>query len=203
MPQISAVKPQKKKGYYNIYLEGKFAFSLDEVTLAKKKLKVGKNIGAEEISRLRGESELNKLFDKVLRFLSYRPRSEREIRNYLFKRTSIKEMAEEVIKRLKELNYIDDGAFATWWLEQRKRQKKGERLIRNDLFRKGVAKEIIEEVEEAAGGDEYEDALEAAKRKFKRYKNLEGRKAKQKVCAFLARNGFSWEITEQVIQDIF
>lgn len=203
MPQISAIKSQKKKGYYNIYLGGKFAFALDEVTLAKEKLEVGQNIGAEDISRLRGESELNKLLAKVLRFLSYRPRSEREIRNYLFKKTSTKEIGEEIIKRLRELNYIDDRAFATWWLEQRERQKKGKRLIRNDLFRKGIAKEIIEEVEEAAGEDEYGRAREAARRRLERYKKFKGRKAKQKVWAFLTRNGFSWEVIEQVIQDIF
>jgi len=203
MPIITSIKPQKKKGRYNIHLDGKFAFALDEMTLAKGKLKVGLNLGEEAVFKLQNEGELNKLFDKVLWFLSYRSRSEREVKNYLCRKTSNKELVGEVIKRLRDKNYIDDQAFAAWWVQQRKRQQKGIRLIKSELFQKGLGKEVIEAVLEECGGDDYEAAFDAARRRVKRCKNVGTEKAKQKITSFLARRGFTWETINQVIREIF
>ena len=89
MPAITSVEPQKKKERFNIFVDGKFRFGLDAETLVKSGLKVGQEISEKEIEKLVLENEVRKLMDKALRFLSFRPRSESEVRQYLRKKLSV------------------------------------------------------------------------------------------------------------------
>lgn len=86
MPKITKIQPQKKEERFNIYVDGKFAFGLDAETVVKSGLKVGQEISEKEIEKLVFENETNKLMEKALRFLSFRPRSESEVRQYLKKK---------------------------------------------------------------------------------------------------------------------
>ena len=53
-------------------------------------------------------------YDAALHLLSYRPRSEAEVRRRLARRYSI-ELIERVIAMLREHHYLDDAAFAGYW----------------------------------------------------------------------------------------
>ena len=87
MPQITSIEPQKRrKGRFNVFADGNFSFSVDEKILADEKLKVGENLTAEKIEKIISEYELSKILEKVLRFLSFRLRSKKEIVNYLKKK---------------------------------------------------------------------------------------------------------------------
>ena len=84
MPQITAVIPQKKKSSrHNIFLEGHFAFGIEAENLIKHKLKVGQNLTQEEIKGVVKEDKLGNLLNKSLNFLSYRPRSQKEVENQI------------------------------------------------------------------------------------------------------------------------
>ena len=86
MPLITAIKAQKKKERYNVFLDGEFGFGIDAEALLKEKLAVGRELKDQEIKGLRDQAEFNKSYEKALNFLSYRPRSEREVRDYLEKK---------------------------------------------------------------------------------------------------------------------
>lgn len=202
--------PQKKKpDRFNIFVDGKFAFGLDAETLVKSGLKVGQEISEEEIEKLVFENETNKLMEKALRFLSFRPRSEREIRDHLRKKiptshlpshTSSDNIINDVLDRLKHLDYVDDLEFAHWWVEQRQTHKpRGARLIRSELYQKGIAKEIIDQVLPEDEEGEVERALQTARKKFRSYRNLKPREFKQKMGQYLARRGFDWETIKETL----
>ena len=89
MPFVTSIEPQKKKpDRFNIFVDGKFSFGLDAETLVKSGLKTGREISEKEIKKLVFENETNKLMEKALRFLSFRPRSESEVRRYLRRKLS-------------------------------------------------------------------------------------------------------------------
>lgn len=154
------------------------------------------------------EKEIERLVEKALRFLSFRPRSERELHNHLRAKIPkrLKMSADGVIgnvlDRLKHLGYVNDLEFAKWWLEQRQTHKpRGLQLIRSELYQKGVAKEIVDEV---LGGvespeGEVELALQAAKKKSRSYQNLKPQEFKQKMGQYLARRGFDWEVIREAV----
>jgi len=149
------------------------------------------------------------LYDKTLRFLSFRPRSEKEILDYLKNKTSFAKAADDqkeelsqtfdkILKKLKEYKFIDDLAFAKWFIENR---KKGKRLILLELSHKGISKEIIEEAQslfDLAKKDS--DLLEKLiDKKWKIYqRNPE--KAYEKMMGFLMRRGFDYDTVKKAIK---
>lgn len=210
MPQITSIEPQKKKpDRFNIFVDGEFSFGLDAEALVKSGLKVGQEISEEGIGKLVVENETNKLVEKALRFLSFRPRSEREVRDHLRKKVSrsqgvkvSRNTIDTVIKKLQRLNYLNDLEFSKWWIEQRQTHKPcGVRLIRNELYQKNIDREVVDQVLGESGNREAEIELatKAAKKKLKSYEKLGPQEFRQKMGQFLARRGFGWETIKDVI----
>jgi len=118
--------------------------------------KLKEELSTEEIKKLVFENEIRKLMEKALHFLSFRPRSGREISDHLRKkfrvsdfgfRISVDQVIDTVIDRLKRLGYVNDEEFSRWWIEQRQTHNpRGARLIRSELFQKGISQEIIDQV---------------------------------------------------------
>lgn len=208
MPTITSIKPQKKEGRFNIYLDGKFAFGIDGETLVREKLEVGQELSPERINMLTHCNKVNKLADKALRFLSFRPRSEKEVRDYLWKRVrrvqkvqrEQRDLIEEVVGEVKELGYVDDATFVSWWLEQRIRfRPRGKMLLRSELFAKGIDRDLIEEkLSKYSTEDELSWAKRVAEKKIPQYKNPDPKERREKLSPYLARRGFSWEVIEKV-----
>ncbi len=77
--KITAIEPQQRNPQrVNVYLDGAFAFGLTRITAAW--LQVGQEISEEKIASLQAEDANEIAYQKALHFLSYRPRSSREIR---------------------------------------------------------------------------------------------------------------------------
>lgn len=212
MPRVTAITPQKRSGRYNVYLDGRFALGLDEMTLARSGLRIGQELSGDDLAPWQAAGELGKLYDKALRFLAVRPRSVKEMRDYLHKKiSSVKslipeETAEGVVRdivvRLKKSGLVDDEKFVQWWLEQRQgaRRPKGQFVIKNELRQKGIAAEIVEDVlSRSALVAESELARKAAAKKAKIYKKYPFREARQKMAQYLLRQGFSWPVVKEAL----
>ena len=206
MATITSIKPQKsKKDRLNIFLDGKFAFSLSADILAKAALCENQEISGEKVAELIKESEFSLVFDKVLRFLSFRPRSEFEINEYMLRKEVGGETREMVLEKLKNLNLIDDEAFARQWIEFRTHGRpEGKTLIKMELRRKGVDKEIIDKLlsEERGSASEKILAEKYGRAKLKRFKNLPALEAKRKLYSALMMRGFSGETVREVIDKL-
>ena len=139
------------------------------------------------------------LLDKVYRFISLRPRSEKEIRDYLHGKHASNQDFEKIIQLLIKQKLLDDKAFVVWWLDQRATfRPKGKRALKTELKQKGISDELIEETLNE-GVDELSQAQKVIQKKLKIYGRLPYLERKAKLSAFLARNGFSWEIIRQVV----
>ncbi len=207
MPQITDIKPQKKLRHgeprFNIYLDGKYAFALPAEVLTKAGLKIDQTLNQGEIDKLVKENEFAKFFDLILRFISFRPRSEKEIKDW-FKKKEVGEETQKMIwEKLKHLGHINDEEFARWWIEQRTTfRPQGQRAITTELRQKGISPSIINKLQ-VPSSNEKELAQRAIEKKLKIYRNLPPMELRKKLTSFLARRGFSWEIIEEVIDEIF
>ncbi len=201
MPLITDIKLQKNKKRFNIYLDGKFAFAVSAEALAKAELAIDKEISSEKVEELIKEDEFIKFYDRVLRFLSYRPRSEKELQ-YWFKRKKVGSETQKLIeKKLRQYKYLDDQEFTRWWIEQRMTFRPfGKRRLSLELRQKGISKEIIEEQLGSLKNEDLSQLAEKlAKKKLKALKGLPYFEARTKLTAFLARRGFRWEIIKEVV----
>lgn len=135
-----------------------------------------------------------------LSYLSLRPRSEKELHDYLVKKNISIEVIESVLDRLKEGGHVDDRKFVHWWCEQRRHfRNKSSFVIKQELFRKGINKSIIDEEMEESLDEDFEHAKAVYEKNARRYSKYTGREFEQKMGAYLARKGFSWDIIRKVI----
>lgn len=198
MAKITRIKAQKNKRRVNIYLDGKFAFGLDADNFLKAGLKIGQELSEKEVENLIFKNEFQKLLDRTLRLISARPRSEKEIIDYLKRKKSPPKLTEKIIKKLKQLNQIDDQTFAAWWVEQRMIfRPKGKIALSMELRQKGVEREVSDKII-AEKVDELPLARKAIEKKLKIYENLSPLEFRQKITGFLARRGFSWQTIKKI-----
>lgn len=137
----------------------------------------------------------------MLRFLSFRDRTEKEVREKLKNKGIDEETAEEAILWLKEEGLLDDRNFARRWVEERKGRFGADRLLR-ELLQKGVKREIAEEaIRDLTHEEEFETALKLAEKRLRLLPP--GPKRRAKISSFLQRRGFSWEIIEDILRVLF
>jgi regulatory protein len=193
MPTITAIEPQRRDPErVNIYLDGQFAFGASMMVAAARGLSEGATLSAEDVEALRSEDEVEKAFNAALNFLSFRPRSRREIEDYFRRRKLEPEVGTVVVERLERIGVLDDREFARFWVENRQTfRPRGTRALKAELRQKGVESEIIDETL-ADLGDEEETAFVAGMKKARSYSTADEREFFRKMLGFLQRRGFPY-----------
>lgn len=202
MPVITRlVQGKKNPSRINLYLDGVFAFALSLDEVAKNSIKKDLVLSDEQISDLRATDETDYIYAKLLNFLSYRPRTIKEIRDRLYQ-YDVKDHGQQnaLIDKLKSRGYLDDLAFARWFILSRNTHRpRSPRLLTQELKVKGVSAEIIQLV---LGDIAYEritiKRLLTKKLGSKHKLDLPSR---QKIYGFLSRQGFSWEAIQEVVKN--
>jgi regulatory protein len=151
-----------------------------------------------------------KFYKASLNFLSFRPRSEKEMRDYLTKKKCDEQTAQKIIESLLRSKFLDDEEFARRFIEQRTKIKpKANRVIKYELKQKGIARELIDQIFDATHGAEdakasdFSKALDLAQRKMPRYARIEDkRKVYEKLGRYLASKGFDWDTVKAVIDRV-
>lgn len=212
MSTITALKAQKNKKRVNIYLDDKFGFGLDLEEAVKRGLKVGQGLEQSKIDQLVYTDQKLKLYQKALNYLSFRPRSQKEITDYLkknlYKLQSIElnlkqEIIDKIINKLKNKNLINDDEFCRWWVGQRFQfRPRGKRFLSLELRQKGIDKTIIDQVLSSLDQTEWRKlALKIVAKKIRILKNLPKIKIKQKLFNLLISRGFDYPLVKKVIDE--
>lgn len=145
-------------------------------------------------------------YNKALKFLSYRPRSEKEVRDNLLKKKATDTTADLIITKLKEQRFLDDKEFTKWWIEQRTLIKPtGLRVIKMELKQKGIDRELVDEIlqnSEDLVHDELEMARKLVEKKIDKLRNLDRQKIYQKLGGFLSRRGFDYDTIKKAIDEM-
>ncbi len=151
--------------------------------------------------------DLLPLLNKVYFFLKFRPRSEREVRDYLYKKVAkthwSRADADKIIVNLKEQELIDDEKFTSWFVRNRTTLKpKGERILKRELKLKGISDGLIEKYFSENAVDEEPLALQILERRWPRYKGLTSQKRFEKAARFLMSRGFGFDLIKKTIADL-
>jgi regulatory protein len=202
MRTITTIEVEKRrKDRVKILLDGAFAFSLGAEVAAEQGLHVGQALSDPQIEELGKANLLQRCLNAALRFLSYRPRSEAEIRMRLRQGFDQKTI-DRVILQLEARRMIDDVAFAKFWIENRESfSPRSERMLKLELKRKGIAVEVIDEVLD--GSDEDGAAYRAAQKKARFLSQEDYDVFRRKLGAFLRRRGFSYEVANHAVERLW
>jgi regulatory protein len=200
VPKITSIKPQKNNKRVNIYLDNKFGFGIDLESFTKLGLKVEQELTDGQVEKIVKKAEFQKTLDKLLKFATLRPRSEKEINDWYKRKKIHQALIKNLFNRLNRLNLIDDEAFAAWWVGQRNQFKpRGKIALRHELLTKGVNRQIIDSILEKTNINEEKMARKLLEARGYRWKNLSKLEARQKMTRFLAGKGFGWGIIEKAL----
>lgn len=148
--------------------------------------------------------ELERAYNRVLRFLSHRPRSEKEIKEFLRKIRASYAVSEKIFQKLIDHRLVDDEKFARWWVEQRMEfRPQSLWVVKLELKRKGIQEEIINKLlnNSAIRQSGNENLRKLVQKKLVKYKGLSKLEIYKKLGDFLQRRGFRWEEIKRVIDE--
>lgn len=192
MKTITAIQVQKKDpNRVNIYLDGEFAFGLARIVAAW--LRTGQKLDEAKIASLQEEDGREKAYQQAMLFLSYRARSEAEIRRNLRKHEFSEPVIETVLDRLRGARLADDEQFARAWVENRSTfRPRSRKALALELRQKGLPEEAARAA--LQGVDEEALAYEAARKRAPRLQGLEWQDFRKKLGEFLGRRGFPYPL---------
>lgn len=200
--KITSISVQvRDKDRVNVSVNGKYRFSLDILQLVDLGIKVGGEYSEAELVAFEEESQFGKLYMRALEYCLMRPHSQRELKDYLYRKTRDTRMktgeirkgvsvalTERVFRRLQDKGYVDDEKFAAYWIENRHLRKgSSKRKLSAELGAKGIDRAIIEQLLSQTDRDDLTELQKVIDKKRSRYDD------EKKFMAYLAGQGFSYD----------
>ena len=214
----------------HVFIDGKHALAVALDVAAAEKLAVGQPCPPDRLERLHKAEEINAIYASALNFLSFRPRSVREVELRLRKKGNQPEQIEMVMARLRKVGLVDDREFARFWVGNRMSfSPRGPRLLRSELRQKGVPQEIVDEIlaeqtetqvelqqraeevaeeyelegDEPTPGTDLANALSLARKRLRSYSNLDPQTSRRRLSGFLARRGYGYDVIDGVMRRVY
>ncbi|MEE8369163.1 MAG: regulatory protein RecX, partial [Dehalococcoidia bacterium] len=195
---VTAVERQRRRRRVHVFVDGRFALALGRELAAEHDVRPGRTLTSAELSALAEAEARRGAMESALRLLSYRPRSEQELRDRLTRKGFEPAVADRTLGRLRDLGYLDDDAFARLWTETQQAFRPRSRwLMTAELRRRGVSQDTAEEA--TAGLSDEEAAYQAAQRRLRALHGLEFQRYREKLGGYLNRRGFSYEIARRTV----
>jgi regulatory protein len=203
--RITAIERQHRDpDRVSVFLDGAFAFALPVLVAAEHGFHIGDELTAEQIDRFKALDEQAKAVSAALNLIARRPRSEREVRDRLKRKGFPDAAIDAAVAKLADRCYLDDAAFARFWIENREANKpRGRRLLAQELRLKGVDRETIRQTIAESEIDEAAAALALARAKLRTYGALDPTVARRRLGAFLVRRGYGYDVVKLVLDRLF
>lgn len=205
MPKkITSITLQKKAGRFNIFLDGEYAFPVSEDILIKYRLAKGQELDEALIAQLKQDDIVSKAYNKALDYLSYQLRSIKEMKTYLAKLEVTPEASEQVIKKLCDLNLLNDLNYAQSYVKTAMNTTdKGPYVITQKLKQKGIKDEFIASALELYTFERLvSTALKIADKFIAKETKLSFQAKKNKLYQRLLTKGFSSDVIEAVFEEV-
>ncbi|MEW5799188.1 MAG: RecX family transcriptional regulator [Bacteroidota bacterium] len=205
---ITKIERQKKnKSRFSIFVDGKYAFSVGEDVYVRFVLHTGQELSPTERDEIENAELESSVKKTALRYRSYRPRSTKEVYEYLTKKGYDERNIESALAYLKENNLLNDEEFARMVCRDRLTLKPvGKTAMKQILLKKGIDRTTIDEVLQKLYTADKEStlALKEAERKYKRIASLPPLAKKKKIYEHLLRRGYesslSLKIANQMVK---
>lgn len=196
---ISALEQQKRRQRVNVYADGRFLLAVNLALAQDALLHTGMELSESQMEALRRDDARHQAYEAALRLLSYRPRSEREMRQRLARRGLERALVEQTLVRLRKQGYLNDEAFARFWTETRESTSpRSRRLIRSELLFKGVGSDTATAA--VADIEDEDAAYRAAARRLRSFPLDDFQAFQRRLGGFLTRRGFSYHVARRTIE---
>ena len=183
-------------------LDGQQTSYITEDTIVHFMLTKDKEISSQEFTEIQTFAQFSYGKNLALYHLSFKARTEKEVREYLDKYDIEDTIVSQVIANLKEDNWINDHQYAYSIINSNQLSgDKGPYVLTQKLAQKGISKSTIEEV--LKDFDFSEVAQRIAEKLLKKYAGkLPARALQDKIIQNLTNKGFSYADAKSAFDDL-
>lgn len=183
---------QKRQQFYEVVLSNGQTLRLSEDIVVRYRLLKGQELSEADLAAIEKEGQVDLGFQFALNYLSYQLRTEKEILTYLKDKEIPSRDRQTIVIRLKELNLVDDLAYAQSFVRtQMRTSDKGPKVLQQKLRQKGVADTLAEEALELfTPAAQQELASKTAEKALHKLHGKSQRQAQQKIHQTLLTKGF-------------
>jgi len=175
-----------------VYLDGQYAFSLEPAVALEAGLRPKNELDDAQIEELSQANKLRMAICAAERLISFRPRSEFDLRQSLTRKGFACGVIMQALDHLRLSGVVDDAAFARYWAENREAfRPRGQRLVQAELRRKGVALDVAQEATSAI--DDGESAYMAGLKKARLLRGCDYKEFSLKLAQYLMRRGYDYD----------
>lgn len=199
---VTAIERHARRQKADVFVDGSFALSLSSQVIREQGLEVGSPVDLERIAELHRAELRYKAWQTALRLLSYRPRSEVELRRRLAGKGLPQAIVHWTIERLTALSLVDDQKFVGQWVESRNRvSPRSRRMLAHELQLKGINRQLAATATESLSDEEA--AYRAAQSRAHRLRNADYTVFQKRLGDFLLRRGFGYELTNRIVKQLW
>ncbi|PTE68773.1 recombination regulator RecX [Staphylococcus devriesei] len=204
MPKITKIEVQKKnKERFNLFLDGEFEMGIDIDTLVKFNLKKGQIVEAKDMEQIQKHEHYRLGVNMAIQYLSYKKRTEKEVRQHLAKNEISETAIQQVIDYCYKEMYINHDDYA----ESLKNTMlnttdKGPEIYKQKLYQVGIEPNIIANYVALYEEEQSLEAVIGVAEKIMRTKKGPASKVKQKVLQSLIQKGYSMEVAQQALGEL-
>ncbi|MHB1315883.1 MAG: regulatory protein RecX [Christensenellales bacterium] len=193
MELITDIRPCKRfRNRYDLYLDDEYFYTVNKKTMESMQLIAGTALQDRDAFKLSCyDGELKYAIDTTLRYLS-QPRTRQEALNKLHQMQYDQRIACEVLRRMEEWGYINDGQYMQDYVSHYTKAGYGRYAIVRKLEQKGIQCTVSQ-------WDEFNSALAYAKKKLSRQN---GSQALNRTARAMFQRGFSSETIRKVLRQL-
>ena len=203
---IQITKSENKKERYVIHISDGENYEVFSEVLLKFGLRSGDCIDKEDLENMLIENERTRAKNITLRLLAKRMRTKKELIDKLQQKGFSESVIDYMIQELMRIGLINDEEFTEKYINNSIVLKKpyGKYALGYKLQKLGIQKNIIEQKLPTllSENDEYELALNLARKKRALLSKYDEHKKKQRISSFLATRGFNWDIINKVFTEL-
>lgn len=189
---MKITKIEKKKRLYLLEVDESEKLYVTEDTVVRFTLTKGMSIDEETFKEIQTFAQFSHGKNLALYHISFKQRTEAEVRKYLTEHEISSEIIGQVLETLKEDRWIDDAKYVENFISQNMNNgDKGPFVLKQKLLQKGIAAQLIDQEMERA--DFSELAEKVGQKLVKKYQaKLPAKALKDKVVQALSNKGFSF-----------
>lgn len=202
-------RSRRERNRYDVYIDENPILRMSDTLLVRWGLSVGMEIDETTFEKILAAEKRESAYQQALNFVSYRPRSSKEVLDKLARKSFDRDVALQVVDLLKDQHYLNDIEFARMYVRDRLKGKPmGRSLLRKKLMEKGLSFQISDRVLKEYLTDEDEEAAAKAllTRKLRasaaRFSKLDTLTRQKRLMEYLVQRGFSFEIASKTARSL-
>lgn len=154
--------------------------------------------------RLRAEDRRLKLRQQIYHFATYKPRTERQVREKLELLEAVPDEVVELLAWVRSFGLVDDAAYAHRFVDAAdERKPMSPAAMRRALRSKGVADVHIDAaLQDRAPDSTVDGARRVAQKKLRMLDGTKAADRRDKLIRFLQYRGYSWDVIRVVADEL-